>query len=96
MPYVERTDEEIIAAWERWMSRHPDPDKFVFSVGITQYSPRRFVEALKAKDEFLMKVFVEGARRAAKEYNHDPVKSIDRERKPEEANEPHEEGGESG
>ena len=76
MPYVERTDEEIIQAWERLVSRHPSPDRYAISFG-REYSVRQLVEAMKAGDADVLYVFGAGARRAAKEFGHDPVAFLD-------------------
>ena len=72
MPYVERTDEEIIQAWERLVSRHPSPDRYAISFG-REYSVRQLVEAMKAGDADVLYVFVAGARPGAKEIGDDSL-----------------------
>lgn len=96
MAYIERTDEEIIAAWERWLDSCPKPDEVVFLVmGRGSFTSREVVEAMKARDEYFMTLFVEGARKAGREYGHDPVEFIVSKLKNNESDEFREEGGES-
>lgn len=77
MPYVERTDEEIIAAYERWLARHPEPDEPVLVSGYNEYSVRQLVAAIKNREHPVYAVHVEQLRKMAKEYDEDPVQLID-------------------
>ncbi len=77
MAYIERTDEEIIAAWERWILRHPQADRVAVSIGSEQYTSREVVEALKAGDELLTRIFVGNLKKYAIENGLDPVEVID-------------------
>lgn len=76
MPYVERTDEEIIAAFERWVARHPEPDRPTVSIGDKSYSPRELCEVMKSHEDDWINL--ELFRKMAKEYDVDPVEIIDR------------------
>lgn len=79
MPYVERTDEELIAAYERWLARHAAPDEPVF-IGWhgSRYSPRQLLEAIKNREEWAVKVALEYHRYRARIQKEDPVEIIDR------------------
>ena len=84
MAYVERTDEEIIAAWERAVERSSRPDARLMPVlaeeeadGVRFVTPREFIHGLKTGDESLRFLFVELMREGAKASNEDIVAVID-------------------
>lgn len=91
MPYVERTDEEIVAAWEEWCKGHPNPDDVVFYLGEEEYSPLRTAEELRSMleirkqgreftDNSLWIVCVEMPKKDSKEKEYDAVDFIKRKR----------------
>lgn len=77
MAYIERTDEEIIAAWEKWLERHPSPDeKHLESITGESWTPRESIAALKRGEQPFKEVMVDTIRKFAKEWNEDPVDLI--------------------
>ncbi len=77
MPYVERSDGEIVAILEIWVATHPDPDKpFVFEGGKT-YTPRGYVEEVKSGSAFGRKV-LKFLRDSATLTNTDPLEPLTR------------------
>lgn len=86
MAYVERTDEEIIAAWERLLDRHPRPDdksdqRNCFILYGKLYSPREMVEALRSGHAVFIEMQVHFFRAVAKKHNEDPVDVLDNDKK---------------
>lgn len=77
MPYVERTDEEIIAAWERFRDRDPAPDEPIVIVGSQPYTSGQLVEALKNHEEEIAKFGLEFVRELARQADEDPVTILD-------------------
>ncbi len=74
--YIERTDEEIISAWEEWLKRVPNPDEKILSLGLRLLSAREFVEALKNGDKEIRNLAIGASRTLAKHLGMDPVKEI--------------------
>ena len=75
MAYKERSDEELIAAFERWLERHPSPDEQLLMVRDKVYSAREFVKLIKSgQDPFLN---LEKLRAVAREQDLDPLELID-------------------
>ena len=79
MAYVERTDEEIIAAWERAVGRSAKPDARLMPGleaeergGVRYMTPREFIRGLKTGDESLMLFFVELMREGTRASDEDP------------------------
>ena len=70
MPYVERTDEEIVQAWELLALRHSGPEGSPFSY-------REIAAALRRGEAGMLRVFVEGHREHARSLNIDPVAMIE-------------------
>jgi hypothetical protein len=78
MPYVERTDEEIIAAWEEWSKRLKNPDKKIIWFGERNLSIRDVITGMRAGDQDCLNLGIGCARRLAKTMDHDPVEEITR------------------
>lgn len=74
--YVERTDDEIVAAWEKWLEKSPEPDKKHLSCGLRLFSDREFVEAIKSGDKEARNFAIECTKILAKELGTDPVEDI--------------------
>ncbi|OGZ94086.1 MAG: hypothetical protein A3A28_01665 [Candidatus Sungbacteria bacterium RIFCSPLOWO2_01_FULL_47_32] len=53
MSYIERADEEIIAAIERWAARRTPSDQPFIGVGEREFTLQQWISALKTKDPFL-------------------------------------------
>lgn len=91
MSYRERTDEEIVEAWEVWCEGHPNPEEIAFNADYETYSPHRIVKELrdmlelrrrgeKIKNEFLWHLLIELPKKDAKEKGYDPVEFLTRRR----------------
>lgn len=74
--YVERTDDEIVAAWEKWLERSPEPDKKRLSYGLRLFSAREFVQAIKDGDKEIRDFAIGTSRKLAKLIEADPVEKI--------------------
>lgn len=74
--YVERTDDEIIAAWEKWLEKSPEPDKKHIPYGLRLFSAREFVEAIKSGDKDIRDLAIRCSRSLAKNNGTDPVENI--------------------
>ena len=74
--YTERTDDEIITAWEKWLEGSPDPDIQHLSCGFRLFSDREFVEAIKSGNEEARYLAIKCPRILAKELGTDPVEDI--------------------
>ena len=74
--YIERTDDEIIVAWEKMLKGSSDPDKKYISCGSRLFSEREFVEAMKNGDEEVRDFGIECPRILARELETDPVEDI--------------------
>jgi len=72
MPYVHRTDQEIIAAWEVLLSKIPNPDAKVLGNEGALYSAREKVKGLSGP----FKEDVKRLRETAKEHDDDPVQML--------------------
>ena len=77
MPYVERTDAEIIAMLDRWVENHKRPDKPFMTGGGKSYSPRAYVEEIKRRTEFGRSI-LKSFRDLAKRHNADPLEPLQR------------------
>lgn len=75
MAHVERTDQEIIAAYEKWLENHLQPDKPSISFG-QYYTPRELVTAIKDTDSYVFITFVRNVHNDAKKYDQDPLERI--------------------
>ncbi|KKS38765.1 MAG: hypothetical protein A3G49_04635 [Candidatus Sungbacteria bacterium RIFCSPLOWO2_12_FULL_41_11] len=94
MAYVERTDEEIIAAWARWLERHPKPDEIcLMPDGLT---PRQVVAAIKKLVHPYKSMMVDNLREIARVEDCDPRELIVQQEEPKELDGSNDEGGESG
>lgn len=84
MPYIERTDEEIVAAYEEWAEWHPYPDELVLSLGDKSYSAREIARAFRQclesgdTENDLYKMFITWAKEAERKSNKDIVARIRR------------------
>jgi len=72
MAYIERTDEEIIAAWERLVERHPEPDK-----NDSGKSLRECVQELRNGDPVARGALIRDLKKIAEIWNKDSVEIID-------------------
>lgn len=87
-PYVERTDEEVVEAWEEALESHTDPDSPMVVGRNRSWSVREAVELLRTvldarqqgedlpEDRMPWGLMVDGLKRNAKEDGFDPVKLI--------------------
>ena len=77
MPYIERTDEEIIEAWKRWAGRVPNPDEKTMGTLRERVSAREMVQLLEDKESWAFKTNVVVFREMAEADKDDPVRMID-------------------
>lgn len=78
MAYKERTYEEILAALERLVARHSNPDEIALIIGGRTFTTREFVGAFRKKDPLIMAGF-EAMLETMKRLDIDPVERIDQE-----------------
>jgi hypothetical protein len=83
MAYVERTDEEIIAAYERWVYRLSEADQNKAIMGClcpppkkNTWTPKDLIDAMKSGDEH-WRAMPEHFRKLAKMKDEDIVSIID-------------------
>lgn len=74
MAYVERSDEELFAAWEKVYAGYPEFDEPIFAVGGEFCTPRKMLRMAKTDDQstcyhMLIKVL----RNWAKKHDRDPL-----------------------
>lgn len=74
--YVERTDDEIVAAWEKWMERLHEPDAKYLYCCSRLLSAREFVKAIKDGDKEIRDFAIGTSRKLAKLIEADPVEKI--------------------
>lgn len=77
MPYIECTNDDIIAAWERLLNRHPAPDERV-QLGEDYSSPREDTEEMKTHEGPHYAALVEKLHDRAQREGFDPVAYIDK------------------
>lgn len=74
MSYVERTDEEIIQAWEQQFERYPYPDEiYLLPDGLTR---RQIIEKIKNGVHPCRVALVNNLREIAQAQNRDPLELI--------------------
>ncbi len=78
IPYIERSDEEIIAALEKWANNHPYPNKATMVLGHTGYTPKEVVKAVKSKENEVFARFTDIIHTAAKLFDKDPLEFMRR------------------
>ena len=76
MPYQERTDEEIIAAYERWVARTLKADRLIFMWDGEVFTPRSIAFLLKGKNPTATRIFIGHLRTKGQKENRDPVTEI--------------------
>ena len=75
--YIERTDDKIIAAWEEWLKKVPNPDEKILSHGKLQLlSAREFIKAIQDGDKEIRDFAIRTSRTLARELGTDPVEEI--------------------
>ena len=72
MPYIERTDEEIIEALMRYLERFSQ-DETVLCVGGKSYTRRMLIEELQKKSGYMYESFVSFSKKTAKIHDLDPL-----------------------
>lgn len=83
MPYIERTDDEIIFAWEQHVVHLETIHGYdisvdvVFSIGGERFTLKKFVEALRIRDNpDLFGIFVDLVRKDGREKDRDPIEHL--------------------
>jgi hypothetical protein len=80
MPYVPRTDDEIIAELKAWASRIPNPDvPYITSLcGTKMYSVNEIMRLVESGDPEVRSVVVDGTRRIGELQDTDPLEVLRR------------------
>lgn len=77
MPYVERTDDEIIATWVDWANENPNAATIYFFSPEERFSLAEAIERLCAGDRILVdELFIDPLRRLAQALDEDPCERI--------------------
>lgn len=77
MSYIERSDEEITTAIEKWVATHPEPDEIALWISGVEYSPTELLEEIQKKSALGVEM-LSGVREVAKRGNTDPLLIIQR------------------